>query len=247
MRVVLFCWLLLIKSVYASEEPISITLYTEHMPPYSYLEDGQVSGINVELMQQLCQRQKLDCQITLLPWPRAYENAQRHQMSGVFSTSRSAARESMFQWVGPIASDWGYLFRLKGRHDVNPGNLEEAKNYKLAIARGDVYENYFLNLGFEYGLNMLDFATKSEPLRLLMAHRIDLVVGSKRSLRSWLREQQLPEDSAEPIIILQDVGDNYLALNRAFPPELAERMQQELELMQQQGVIDLLIAQYAGQ
>uniref|UniRef100_A0A486XI79 Uncharacterized protein n=1 Tax=Rheinheimera sp. BAL341 TaxID=1708203 RepID=A0A486XI79_9GAMM len=198
-------------------------------------------------MRQLCQRLQLDCQLILLPWRRAFENAQQQPMSGVFSTARSEQRETLFRWVGPIASDWGYVFRLKGRTEVNPANLEQAKNFKLAVARGDVYESYFHQHGFEYGRNMVDFATKSEPLPLFMAKRIDLLVGSKRSLRSWLRDNNLPEDSAEPLFQLQDVGDNYLALNLNFSAELAAKMQHELEQMRQQGVLEALIQQYAGQ
>lgn len=231
---------------YAAADNV-VSLYTEHMPPYSYLHEGRVEGINAELMRQLCQRLQLDCQLSLLPWRRAFENAQQQQMGGVFSTARSEQREALFRWVGPIASDWGFLFRLKGRTEVNPLDLEQAKQFKLAVARGDVYENYFRKQGFEYGRNMIDFATKSEPLPLFMAKRIDLLVGSKRSLRSWLRDNNLPEDSAEPLFQLHDVGDNYLALNPNFPAELAAKMQHELELMRRQGVLDGLIQKYAGQ
>jgi polar amino acid transport system substrate-binding protein len=94
---------------------------------------------------------------------------------------------------------------------------------------------------------MVDFATKSEPLPLFMAKRVDLLVGSKRSLRSWLRDNSLPEDSAEPLFQLEDVGDNYLALNLNFPADLALKMQQEVELMRDEGKLDALIQQYAGQ
>lgn len=244
MRFVLWCLVFLSGYAAATEQPPTLHLYTEHLPPYSYIVDGRPDGINVELMRQLCQRLELDCNITVLPWRRAYENAQHQQMSGVFSTARSAAREPLFRWVGPIASDWGYLFRLKGRTEVNPTNLEEAKNFKLAVARGDVYESYFKRHGFEFGRNMLDFATKSEPVPLFMAKRVDLLVGSKRSLRNWLRNNKLPEDSAEALFKLEDVGDNYLALNLLFPVKLAERMQLELEQMRQEGTINVLIQRY---
>jgi polar amino acid transport system substrate-binding protein len=247
MRRYLLSLVMLLQPLYAASAATTLSLYTEHMPPYSYQQGDKVEGINAELMRQLCQRLQLDCQLILLPWRRAFENAQQQPMSGVFSTARSEQRETLFRWVGPIASDWGYVFRLKGRLEVNPVDLEQAKHFKLAVARGDVYESYFRQHGFEYGLNMVDFATKSEPLPLFMAKRVDLLVGSKRSLRSWLRDNSLPEDSAEPLFQLEDVGDNYLALNLNFPADLALKMQQELELMRLEGKLDALIHQYAGQ
>ncbi|MDP4537030.1 transporter substrate-binding domain-containing protein [Alkalimonas collagenimarina] len=239
-----FCMLWL---PHAQAEPADITFYTEHLPPYSYVENGEVIGINVELVEGLCQRLELSCSISLLPWRRAFSLAQQQPLSGVFSTSRTDERESMFQWVGPIASDWGYLFRLKGRTDVNPTNLEEAKAFKLAIARGDVYESYFQRHGFEYGVNLLDFATKPESIPLFIAKRVDLLVGSPRSVRSWMLHHGEPEDSAEALFKLRDVGDNYLALHPSFPAELTARLQQELDLLREQGVIQALIEQYTHQ
>ncbi|MEE2002851.1 transporter substrate-binding domain-containing protein [Alkalimonas sp. MEB108] len=237
------------SSALGAAEPAAkeIRLYTEHLPPYSYLHGDTVDGINVELMRLLCQRAELSCRIELLPWRRAFDNAQQQPYSGVFSTSRTEERESLFQWVGPIASDWGYLFRLKGRSDVNPTNLEEAKAYRLAVARGDVYESYFKRHGFEYGVNMLDFTTKPEPVPLFLAKRVDLLVGSPRSVRSWLQQYGAPEDSAEALFKLRNVGDNYLALHPDFPAELTARLQQELELLRVQGVIQALIEQYTHQ
>lgn len=244
-----FPLLLCLGTLYLSDaqaaEP-QLTFYTEHLPPYSYVQDGEVIGINVELVETLCQRLELSCSISLLPWRRAFSLAQQQPMSGVFSTSRTAAREQLFQWVGPIASDWGYLFRLKGRTEVNPASLDEAKAFKLAVARGDVYESYFKRHGFEYGINMIDFATKTEPVPLFLQGRIDLLVGSPRAVRSWMLQHDMPEDSAEPLFKLHDVGDNYLALNLAFPPKLASKLQLELELMREQGEISALINQYLG-
>lgn len=240
-------WALFSLAVWAEIPAIQLQLYTEHMPPYSYLEQDKVDGINVALLRQLCERTQVKCQFELLPWPRAFEQAQQQPMSGVFSTSRNEAREALFQWVGPLASDWGYLFRLRGRAEVNPADLEEAKAFRLAVARGDVYESYFKERGFQYGINMLDFATKSEPVPLFLAKRIDLLVGSRRSVRSWLQQHGADEDSAEAWLKLEDVGDNYLALHPNTPASLVQRLQQELDRMQQEGVVLQLIQHYTQQ
>ena len=242
-RLILYACLLWQTHQAQASQP-QLIFYTEHLPPYSYLQDGEITGINVELVNMLCQRLELSCTISLLPWRRSFELAQQQSYSGVFSTSRTEARESLFQWIGPIASDWGYLFRLKGRTEVNPSNLDQAKAFKLAVARGDVYESYFQSRGFEYGISMIDFATKTEPVPLFLQGRIDLLVGSKRALRNWMLEHQVPADMAEPLFKLRNVGDNYLALNRQFPTELAMQLQQELDIMRDEGVISSLIQHY---
>ncbi|GAB2907354.1 hypothetical protein GCM10027181_03050 [Rheinheimera gaetbuli] len=89
----------------ASDE---FNFYTEHLPPYSYIEQDKLTGLNVELIRALCQRIQLSCNLQLLPWRRAFDMALHNPNSGVFSTSRSAEREMRFQWVGPIVSEAGY-------------------------------------------------------------------------------------------------------------------------------------------
>ncbi|KKO44920.1 hypothetical protein WG68_13495 [Arsukibacterium ikkense] len=208
------------------------------------MQQNQLTGINVELVKLLCQRAKITCNISLLPWRRAFDMAQHNVYSGVFSTSRNAEREALFSWVGPIASEPGYLFRLKGRTEVNPANLDEAKNYILAVSRGDRLESYFQSKGFRYGSNMMGFSTRTEPIPLFFAHKVDLLSGSKRSLRSWMLEHNMPADTAEPLFLLADIGAHYLALNPQFPADVALALQRELDIIHQNGELTAILQRY---
>lgn len=240
----MLCVLMLLLP-HAQAEPADMTFYTEHLPPYSYVQDDRVIGINVELVEKLCQRLELSCSINLLPWRRAFSMAQLNPNSGVFSATLTEERAPLFQWVGPIASAEGYIFRLKGRTEINPSNLEEAKQFSVAIARGDMLEGYFKSHGFEYGDNMLDISSRIEAAPLFLAKRIDLLVGSKRVIESWMLEHQELADMAEPLFILPDIGVHYLALNLSVPEELVHRLQKVLDEMREQGEIDALIQEYS--
>lgn len=228
----------------AQQEKPRLFLYTENMPPFSYLADNQVDGINVALIRQLCQRLRLDCIVQLMPWRRAFEKAQLQQYAGVFSTARTPSREKLFKWVGPISSANAFLYRLKGRTEVNPTNLEDAKRFKVAVARGDVFEDYFRRQGFNYDSNLVDFADKADAVPLLQAKRIDLLVGLNINVDSWLKIHGLTPETVEVVLPLGEVSKVYLALNSEFPEELVQQMQAEVELMLKQGVLDALLQQY---
>lgn len=228
----------------ATQEKPHLFLYTENMPPFSYLNDNQPDGINVSLIRQLCQRLQFDCVFSLMPWRRAFEKALAQQYAGVFSTARTPSREKLFKWVGPISTANAFLFRLKGRTDVNPATLEEAKQYKIAVARGDVFEDFFRRHGFDYDSNLVDFADKADAVPLLQAKRIDLLVGLNINVNSWLQQHGLTFDAVEVVLPLGEVSKVYLALNNEFPQELAQQMQKEVELMLEQGALDALLQQY---
>ncbi|GAB2907360.1 hypothetical protein [Rheinheimera gaetbuli] len=79
---------------------------------------------------------------------------------------------------------------------------------------------------------------------MFTAHKVDLLAGSKRALRSWMLEHNMPADMAEPLFLLDNIGDHYLALNRHFPTDIAQALQRELDTMTQNGELTALMQKY---
>jgi polar amino acid transport system substrate-binding protein len=127
---------------------------------------------------------------------------------------------------------------------VNPVSLQDAKNYGIAVARGDVYEEYFLSLGFESGKNLLGFATKSEPIPLFLKGKVDLIVASELVMPAWLSALYQPVDLAEPILDISLIGNNFLALNNRMPPQTVRQLQQAIDTLKSSGRFRQIISRY---
>lgn len=229
------------QTVTAEEQ---LTLYTEHFPPYNFEVDGVVRGINADILNHACQLAKINCTMQSYPWLRAMELAQKNPASGIFTISRTKSRVPLFQWVGPLASSKAYLYRLASRPEVTASNLEQTKKYSIAVAHGDVYEEFLLSQGFEYGKNLIEFRSKSEPIPLFIQGKVDLVIGSDIVIPSWLASHQLPADSAVPVIELSTSGNNFVALNHAVPAELTHRLQQAIDQLKQNGKYQQIVESY---
>jgi polar amino acid transport system substrate-binding protein len=242
---------LLLPGICSATEPeiplTKLTLYTEHFPPYSFIQNGEVRGINADILSEACQLAKLQCDMISLPWLRSYSLAQHHENAGLFPTVRTAKRANLFQWVGPLASSKAYLYRLKSRPDVNPASLEEAKNFGIAVARGDVYEEYFLSMGFKSDKNLLGFATKSEPIPLFLKGKVDLIVASELVMPAWLTDLHQPVDLAEPVLDISLIGHNFLALNNKVPPQTVRQLQQAIDSLKSSGRFRQIISRYHDQ
>lgn len=221
-----------------------LTLFTEHFPPYSFMLNGEIRGINADIVREACFIAKLECELISLPWLRAFEQAQHHQYAGLFPTVRTPKRVNLFQWVGPLASSKAFLYRLKSRPEVNPTSLEDAKRFGIAVARGDVYEEYFMAQGFSHGINLLDFATKSEPVPLFLKGKVDLMVGSDLVMPDWLASHQQPSDIAEPVLDISMIGNNFLALNQQMPEHITQQLQQAIDELKRTGRFQAIIARY---
>jgi len=239
----LFCSLFVLSSVNATADD-QLTLYTEHFPPYNFEKNGVIRGINADILSQACLIAKIKCDMQLYPWLRAMELAQKNPTSGIFTISRTKSRLPLFQWVGPIASSKAYLYRLASRPEVAVKTLEQAKQFSIAVAHGDVYEEFLLSNGFEYGKNLIEFRSKSEPIPLFLQGKVDLVIGSDIVIPSWLASYQQPAETAVPVIELTTSGSNFLGLNHAVPPELTKRLQQAIDQLKQNGNYQQIVESY---
>ncbi|MBU1311212.1 MAG: transporter substrate-binding domain-containing protein [Gammaproteobacteria bacterium] len=232
--------LCLVTSVVAEH----LNLYTEHFPPYSYIEADSITGLNTELVRRSCETAGLKCQFRLYPWLRAYEAATKDPQGALYSTSRNALREPLFKWVGPLAHSKASMYRLKSRPEINPATLDDAKQYVIAVARGDVYEMYLQSQGFEHGVNLLGLAAKSDAVALFLQHKVDLLIASELILPVWLAQYQHGLDSVEPVLDLSVVGANYLALNPAVPDSVVQKLQQALDQLYASAEYRQLAAEY---
>ncbi|MCH8536765.1 MAG: transporter substrate-binding domain-containing protein [Alkalimonas sp.] len=235
------CWLS------GQAEANSLTVYTEHFPPYNYLQDQELVGINTELVQAICHKTAIQCEFKLYPWLRAYENARRDSTGALFSTSRHPQREEEFQWVGPLMYSTAYLYRLRSRQAINPANLEEAKQFVVGVAHGDVYEIYLKSIGFDYGKNLVGFVSKADSVGPFLQQKVDLIIGSPNVLQAWLQHYDKDISELEAVLEFDMLGLNYLALNPDVDPELVSQMQQALDELKSSGEAERILQQYLSE
>lgn len=119
----------------------SVEIMTEEYPPYNFTEKGKVVGIAADLLTEVftASGDKMHAKgPQVLPWANGYKQAQEAgKMNMLFSTTRTAARESLFKWAGPIADTKVSVFAPKGstKKITSP---EDLKKYSFAVIRDDI-------------------------------------------------------------------------------------------------------------
>lgn len=224
-----------------------LRLFTEEFFPYNYTENQQHLGINTELLKLACEKAQLDCTFTTLPWLRAYDLARQTPNSGLFSTVRTSSRESSFLWVGPLASSTTYLYRLKSRPQVAPADLEHAKEFGVAVAHGDFFEEYFLQHGFQLDQNLLRVKRKTDAVPLFLSGKIDLLIGSEQVIPSWLAPFGKSRADVEAVLDISHIGQNYLALHPKADANMVNRLQEAILQLTKDGHVKRLLLKYQSQ
>lgn len=160
---------------------------------------------------------------------------------------RTQEREERFQWVGPLASSTTYLYRLKNRPEVAPADLEQAKNFGIAVAHGDFFEEYFLHRGFKLDQNLLRVQRKTDAVPLFLSGKIDLLIGSEQVIPSWLAPFGKVRSDVDTVLDISHIGQNYLALHPQVDPALVHRLQTAIQQLTEQGHIQRLLVKYQTQ
>lgn len=220
----------------AAERP-RLYIATEHSPPSSMLDNGQVVGFTTDKVREMMHRAGIDYEIELLPWKRAYLLAQTRIDACVFNVTRIPERESLFKWVGPMhESDWT-LFGQSGR-EYKIASIEDARKYRIGAYFGDVRGETLTAQGF-------DVAIVNERLsnpRKLMLDRIDLWVSSTQ-VGGMLIAENGWSGKIVPVLTFKRT-ELYLACNPAVPKMLIEKMNSALRAMHSAGITAAIDRKY---
>lgn len=235
-------FLLLVGTAQARAE--SLVLLTENLPPFNmavsggnFARDDGITGISAETMRLVCQRAGVECwQILRFPWERVYNQALNDAGYGLFSVARTAERETLFKWVGPIASeDWVLLARADS--PIQLSSLEQAKQYRLGGYKGDAPTNKVVESGLDVQQSLYD---KENPERLAKG-QIDLWVTSSVA-GQYLARQQGYKDFR--VVLTFGRGDLYLALNQQTTDATVDKLRAALEQLRSEGALQGVMQKY---
>jgi polar amino acid transport system substrate-binding protein len=212
-------------------------LKTENYPPFNLGDsDGEIIGISSEIVQALFKRADVDYEMELLPWQRAYRLALEETDHAVFSTTQTIERQPLFKWVGPIV-DNNWVFLKRGNSKIVLKKLDDAKKYRVGGYRGDAVALYLESKGFSIDYVPKDYLNS----RKLDRGRIDLWATGQLLGPYYARENGV-ENLEEALIFNKTVMS--IAFNINTDDAIISKLNTELELMKNQGVLDLIKNKY---
>jgi polar amino acid transport system substrate-binding protein len=213
----------------------SVSFTTENYPPFTYLEGKEVKGAIVDQVKAIMSATGIDYTLEVMPWARAYKQAQTVPMTCVFATGHDAYRDKLFKWVEPLLMDRGLLIKHIGSA-VSAKTMDEAKNYTVGTWREDYSEKLLQQREFP----KIDVASDfNATLRKLLSDRIDLMPISESNFDK-LKQDGQPVESVM-VFAEHPVG---IACQKDFPDDLLGRMQDALNKLIANGTQKSIFLQY---
>lgn len=211
-------------------------LVTEDLPPYNFLENGEVKGITPDALREMMRRLGQAHDITLLPWQRAFELAFKDPDTCVFTTTKLEERIDKFQWVGPILTDTWVLL-AKQDSTIKIEKLEDLRPYRTGTYRGDARELTLHDLGVPID-SAIDDALNAKKLE---ADRIQFWAASLTKAQRLAKRAHV---GPFKVAFVWGQYPQYLACNRALDPDLVKRMQKTWEALEADGTVQAIAKTY---
>lgn len=156
---------------------------------------------------------------------------------------RTAERESKYLWIGLLAKRNYYFYRLESRKDIVIRSLEDARQYRIGVLRGDVRADYLRAQGFvegaDKGLEVVNAAFSL--LKMQQAGRIDLIVFSDEGVRLACEEAKVSCDNITPAFRLDMVGNLWLTASPQMPPALVNTLRKAFQHQEDSGYLGKLM------
>lgn len=213
----------------ASPRAPQMTCLTEQYPPFNYAEKGRLEGIAVYLLEEMMKKANIGFsrdRIRLTSWTAAYRTALKTKNAILFSTTRTPERETLFQWVGPIAPTRVVLIARKDRA-LKIKAIDDLKGLKIAALRDDIGEQLLARGGIK-GKSVTVRKNAEAAIRLLEAGTVD-AWAYEETAGLWLIKHVAADPGNYESVYLLHQGELYYAVNRRTPKETVQVLQQALD------------------
>uniref|UniRef100_A0A486XGH0 Uncharacterized protein n=1 Tax=Rheinheimera sp. BAL341 TaxID=1708203 RepID=A0A486XGH0_9GAMM len=172
----------------------------------------------------------------IVPWGRAQLFTQTQADSCFFSAVRTPESEALYQWVGPLSTEYVQLF------SINPAQpkfnqLSDAAKLRIGGQTTDAFTDY----GVSKGLKIQRIAEIPVNLSMLQLGRIDLWLAGSVGGPYIAAQKGM---TIFPVATSVDVFELWLACSLELPEQAVHQLNNALQLSKQDGTLDAILQRY---
>jgi polar amino acid transport system substrate-binding protein len=224
----------------AGEEPASVRVVTELLPPYNFEEGGVVKGASTAVVRAVLEQAGLRYTVEVQPWARALDTVLNERNTFIYSIARTDERERQLVWLGKICDRRLALFCSKQRRDLLGHGLKDLPDATFAVIQGDASVDLLKKLGIPAGkLHLMRDARSPTAAAHVLEGRSDFFVSNPLRFDAGVRGTEL-EGRFQQHSVLWEGDGYYLAANTASDPALVARVRDAFATLLASGRVKTL-------
>lgn len=242
MVALIFC-LLLLPATALAHQSLVLPIVFEDYPPYEYVEDGEVKGINMDLIREAFKRMDVDPFFEPRPWKRALYELENGDIMALSSGFKTEKRQEFayFPEDGGLATETNCVVILSVS-GLEVTSLEDLRGLRVGVVREYLYGEPFDTMK---GLTKIEANSSHQLLQMLLNQRMDAAIGNKTVFRHLAKKmgkagliQYVYELGSEPL---------YLMFSKAHgqkSADLARDFGKAIRAMKKDGTFDAIHSKY---
>ncbi|MCP4752946.1 MAG: ABC transporter substrate-binding protein [Proteobacteria bacterium] len=206
-----------------------ISFITEQYPPFNMKKDGRLQGIAIDLMGKMLVEigsTQTRENIKLLPWALGYKRIQATRNTCLFSMTRTAERENMFKWVGPIAPTKISVLALKKRN-IKIRSEKDLAKFKAGVIRDDIGDQMANKAGIKKK-NIQRVSSNTANIKKLLRGRIDIWIYEESVAKWQIKSAGFNPNDFEVVYVLKK-GELFFAFHKETPDSQIDQFQKALD------------------
>ena len=218
-------------------------LVTEEWAPYNYHENNQLTGMATDIVRRIMALTGDKFEVLSLPSMRSGLTLKTRPKTIMYSLFRTAAREPLYKWVGPIAQESIHPYQLASQPPVN--TLEQLqKAPQLTTRHAGLIPDILQARGFT---NLDKSATSSLQLyRMLLAGRTHIIAGdTDAGVAYYSRQMNMAPGTLRQVPVELYRASLYIAFSPDSEDSVVAAWAAALEQLRQSGELARIQARYS--
>jgi polar amino acid transport system substrate-binding protein len=228
------------KRVQMKDKPILKAVTSAETYPYNFQKDGQVQGFAFDVTKTLVERAGYQLQVDIVPWPRALQLAQNDSGTMIFSVARTAIRERVYHWIGPITTSEVWLYKLASRTDIQIAELRDVSPYLI----GDIAGNSTLSLLKSLGYKIDTAPSNISNCNKFKIGRVDLIPFDPNGVDAFLQTCGIAPQQVVKVLHLPRDTALYIGLSKNTSLDIVNQLQREFAAMTKDQTLQKIVLRW---
>lgn len=237
-RVVTYIFLLTIMLPAAPVWGQGLSVATLALPPYGYVDRGKPMGIAYEWGNAIAKEAGYEPKNMLVQLARGVLDIKTGNANLIIMLPNPSV-DKVAEPIGSVAPTENVIL---GRTGTVLRSLKDVKGKVVARVRGAKYTK---RIGLEDGVIVHSTDSYEQSLKLLMAKRVDFVVGPKSGLFFTAKKMRLPAQALGKPYVLSSVSSVLYLSKETATPEMKRRLSEALFRLKHDGTISSIIEKYS--
>ena len=239
--------LIFLIAIWAFSPALSARTYQVIGTTFPFISDfnnGELSGLGIDIAREIAARTGLDIEINLYPWKRALFMMKHGKADMLIGPYKSKERlDYMIFSASPFYRDELFFFKRADDDFTWHGDFSELRQQSIATVRGWAYSDKFRQA--RPMLEIADIPSTQIAVRMLERGRVRLFASHQRETEKVLGQLEL-DQQITPLYPSISHKDGFFAYSRQTDTdELRRLFDAELQRIIQDGRLDKFKSKYS--